>query len=135
MINSIDLVLGILIVIYLLKNFGGLIKTLKNVVVILLFLFIYAICSRLFLNLPVPDGMRKTFGDSQVTNFSVLLVKWFYPAIEKTVPQLNTFVKDRILSTPTPEVDVSEIEKALPQRLLPHKALPKLSIPETLKLD
>ena len=136
MINTIDLVMGILIGLYLLKNFGGPIKMIKNVVVLIVILFVYAIISQLLLNsIPVANNVRQGFKDSTITKFSIVLVKGIYPLIEKTAPSLNTFIKTKILEVPTPKIDVSTIEKSLPKIIIPKLNIPKLTIPKKLTIE
>ena len=136
MINTVDLVLGILIGLYLLKNFGGPFKMIKNVFVLVIVLFVYAIISQLLLNtVPVADNIRQGFKESVVTKFSIVLVKGIYPVIERTAPALNVFIKTKILDAPTPQVDVSTIEKALPKSIISELTIPKLTIPKKLTIE
>ena len=128
MLNIIDITLVVLILFYLLKNAGGVLRTIKNILFVILFLIFFGIVVQLLLDASVVSGAaREAMGNSYFTKLSVNIIKWIYPAVEKSAPGIDTFIKEKILSAPTPEVSV-------PKVIIPEKAFPKLTIPENLEL-
>lgn len=128
MINVIDLVLVGLILFYLLKNAGGVVRTVKNLIVVLLALMVFGVFAEFLLNLSIAKGLHKSLRDSYLVRVSHVLIKWTYPAIEKTAPKVDAFIKEKIISAPTPEASVPVIA-------LPQESLPKLTIPKLPKLE
>lgn len=115
MLNIIDLVIAGLILFYLLKNAGGPLKTIKNVFVVAAALVILVIVARLLLDSALISGeARKMLASSYFVAVSTSLVKGAYPAVENNAPKVNAFIKDKILSAPTPEVVVPKIKTTLP---------------------
>jgi hypothetical protein len=111
MLNILDLIIGALILFYLLKNAGGLLKTAKNAVLVLVFLIIYTIAARLLLDSAMISGeARKTLEGSYFVNLSTLMIKTAYPAIENGAPQVNSFIKEKIINTPQKEVKLPKIK-------------------------
>lgn len=125
MINIIDLIVGILVIFYLLRGAGGIVRTLKTLVFILLALMFFGIVAQLTLDLSFAKPVHKTLRDSYSVKVSHVLIKWFYPVVRQAAPKIDSFIKKKILSTSTPEVSVPKI-------VLPEKSLPKLSFPEEL---
>ena len=120
MINILDIVVGGFMLYYLLKNAGGLSKTIKNFLVVLVFLIVLAIISRLILGLEFAKPVHKFLEESYIVKLSYAIVKGVYPAVETTVPQVNTFMKEKILSTPTPEVpSINKVIQQIPELNLP----------------
>ena len=67
----------------------------------------------------IAKPIHKPLHDSYFVKLSVLIIKTIYPAFEKGVPQVDTFMKQKVLSLPTPEV-------AVPKVNLPNITLPSL---------
>lgn len=124
MINILDLIIGGFILYYLLKNAGGVGKTAKNFLVVFFFLVIFGIITQLLLSWPLANPVHKPINDSYLGKVSLLLIKWTYPAVEGTAPKINSFMKDKIISAPTPEVTAPKME--LPIKSMPDIALPSL---------
>lgn len=115
MINAVDLTLGVLIVFYLLKNMGGPIRTIINLVFIFLFLVFFGIMTEVALLFPVPQSVRDGYRDSYIAKVSVVLIKWIYPLVENNAPNIDRFMKERVMSKPTDKTE-AEIKKALPDK-------------------
>ncbi|MFA4844868.1 MAG: hypothetical protein WC632_07995 [Candidatus Margulisiibacteriota bacterium] len=134
MLNIIDLAIAGLILFYLLKNAGGLLKTVKNMLVVVVSLVILVIIVRLLLDSSLISGeARKMLANSYFVAVSTSLVKSVYPAVEDNAPKVNSFIKEKIISAPTPEVKPLKIEA--PKISIPEKELEKLleEIPKSLK--
>jgi hypothetical protein len=115
MLNIIDLVIAGLILFYLLRNAGGLLKTVKNLLVVVASLVILVILARLLLDSALISGeARKMLDNSYFVAISANLVKSVYPTVEDNAPKLNSFIKEKILTAPTPEVTVPKIKTTLP---------------------
>lgn len=122
MLNIIDLVIVALVLFYLLKNAGGVVRTLKNIVVILLCLVVLGLVARLVLDSSFISGSaRKVLAESYFVKLSYGLIRWSYPAVEKNAPKVDAFIKEKIISAPTPEVTVPKIP------------VPKITLPTKLK--
>lgn len=109
MLNVIDIVLAVLILFYLIRSPGGMLRTSINLGAVLVFIIIYAIAARLLIDSSFVTGSaKKMLEESYFTRFTVNMIKWAYPALEKSAPAIDTFVKDKIISAPTPEVKSPE---------------------------
>lgn len=118
MLNIIDLVIAGLILFYLLKNAGGPLKTMKNMFAVVASLVILVIIVRLLLDSTLVSGeARKMLASSYFVAVSTSLVKFAYPAVENNAPKVNSFIKDKILAGPTPEVVVPKIKITIPDNL------------------
>ncbi|MFA5113174.1 MAG: hypothetical protein WC529_02625 [Candidatus Margulisiibacteriota bacterium] len=118
MLNVIDIVIGVLILFYLLKNAGGLLKTAKNIVFVLIFLLIFTIAARLLLDTTMISGeARKTLEGSYFVNLSTVMIKAAYPAVENGAPQVNSFIKEKIIAAPTREVTVPAVKIKIPDEI------------------
>lgn len=124
MINIFDLIVAGLALFYLLKNAGGVLKTIKNLLVVLLTLILLGIISAFLLEQKMAEPIHKYLKDSYFVKLSHFLIKLTYPTVEKEVPKVDVFIKEKIISAPTPEVKV----------ITPEKPLPKITVPEKLKL-
>jgi len=115
MLNVIDIVIAALLLFYLLKNAGGLFKTFKNIILVLVFLIIFTVIARLLLDTSVVSGeARKTLEGSYFVNLSTVMIKTVYPAVENGAPQVNSFIKEKIIAAPTREVVAPKLKlKAL----------------------
>ncbi|OGB89287.1 hypothetical protein A2625_03875 [candidate division WOR-1 bacterium RIFCSPHIGHO2_01_FULL_53_15] len=123
MLNIIDLVVAGLILFYLLKNAGGIIKTVKNVLIVLAILLLFGLASRLLLNSPFISGdARKTLENAYFVRLSHALIAWGYPAVENSAPKINSFVKEQIIAAPTAETKTIKI----PKIKVPEKELERL---------
>lgn len=122
MINLVDLVVGIFVLIYFLKNAGGLLKTAKNIIIILLMLMLFGIIAELVLAWPIGNPVREPLKDSYSLKVSLFLIKGVYPVVESSAPKVDSFIKERIISLPAPK-DV------LPEKFISTEAIPKLVIP------
>jgi len=117
MINILDLIIIGLALFYLLKNAGGLLKTIKNLLIVLLALILVGIISAYLLEVPLAKPAHELLRDSYFVKLSYLLIKTIYPTLEKEAPKVDVFIKEKIITTPTPEVTVP-------------KSLPKVSLPK-----
>jgi hypothetical protein len=121
MLNIIDLVIAGLILFYLLKNAGSLFKTVKNVLVVVAALVVLVVLVRLLLDTTLLAGApRQMLASSYFVAVSTSLVKTVYPAVEGNAPKVNSFIKDKILAAPTPEVTAPKIKTTLPGELVPQ---------------
>ncbi|OGC21917.1 hypothetical protein A2291_05795 [candidate division WOR-1 bacterium RIFOXYB2_FULL_42_35] len=127
MINAVDLTLGVLMVLYLIKNIGGPIRTIINIVVIFLFLFFFGIMTEVILLFPVSQSVRDGYRDSYIAKVSVVLIKWIYPLVENNAPNIDKFMKERVISKPPSQTE-EEIMKQLPDKNLPEVKLHDLMI-------
>ncbi|MFA5839634.1 MAG: hypothetical protein WC890_03130 [Candidatus Margulisiibacteriota bacterium] len=130
MINIIDIVIGALILIYLVKNFGGIFKTLKSIVIIICALIIFGIVTSFIVDWPILGAGRQYLKDSFVVNLSYNIIKTIYPTIENGAPKVNSYIKDKIMSTQTstPELpSIPAVEKMMPKMAIP--AVPELQLP------
>jgi TM2 domain-containing membrane protein YozV len=116
MINILDLIIIGLALFYLLKNAGGLLKTIKNLLIVFLALILVGIISAYLLEFPLAKPAYELLRDSYFIKLSHLLIKIIYPAIEKEVPKVDVFIKEKIITPPTPEVTVP-------------RSLPKVNFP------
>ena len=117
MLNMIDIVLAVLILFYLLRNAGGLIKTALKLLWVIVGLVVYGIVVQTLLSSGVVSGeAEKTLKDSYFTKLSIGAIKTVYPAIEQSAPKVDSFIKDKIISAPTPEVQAPKI--TLPKMVL-----------------
>lgn len=129
MINIVDIVIGVLILLYLLKNAGGLYKMLKNFLIIALTLMFFGILSVLVLGSPFASPAYNVLKDSISFKVSNLLIRFVYPPIKNGAPKIDKFITEKVISTPTPEVSVPTIKvSGLSMEALPQLSLPKPSI-------
>ncbi len=132
MLNIIDLVIAGLVLFYLLKNAGGAVKTLKNIAIVLLSLILLGVLVRLLLDSTLISGSaRKILEESYFVKLSYSLIRWTYPAVEKNAPRIDAFIKEKIISAPTPEVTVPKI--SVPTITLPEEEINKLLYPGKYK--
>src|SRR3989339_686441 len=124
MLNIIDIVVGLLVILYLVKNLGGPAKIIKSLVIVILVMMIFGVIVRLLVDAPLPDSAKKTINDSYFVQLSHLMIRWVYPAVETGAPRVNSFIKDRILFQPTPEVTLPAVSVTLPANMLPTISLP-----------
>ena len=125
MLNVIDIVLAVLILFYLIRSPGGMLKTSINLGAVLVFIIIYAIAARLLIDSSIVSGdAKKMLEQSYFTRFTVNMIKWAYPSIEKNAPKIDSFVKEKIISAPAPEVKEPKIES--PRIKLSQKELEKM---------
>lgn len=123
MINAIDVILAVLILVQLVKSLGGPAKIIKGIIFILIWLMAFGIIIRLLMGAPLPEPSRKMLNESYFVKISYAMIKWAYPAVENNAPKVNQFIKDKIISSPTPEV-------SLPKVVIPKEVLPDITIPE-----
>jgi hypothetical protein len=126
MINVIDVVVAVLVLVQLLKCFGGPAKIIKGLLSLLCALIVFGVIARLLIEVPLPEPMRKTLEDSYFVKASHRMIKWIYPAIEKGAPTVDKFVKDKIISAPASKTSTI----SLPKITLPEKVLPDITLPE-----
>lgn len=125
MINVIDIVIAVLSLFYLLKNAGGVLKTFKNIVIVLLTLIVFGLIARLILDTAlVPGSAKKVLGESYFVRLSHGLIRLVYPAVETSAPKIDSYIKEKIISTPTAEVKAPRIK--IPKIAIPQKELEKL---------
>ena len=98
MLNVIDLVLAALVLFFLLKNAGGIVKTVKNILFVLLILILFGVGSRLLLNSSFISGeARRTLESAYFVKMSLAVIGWAYPSIEHGAPGVDSFIKDNII--------------------------------------
>lgn len=122
MLNIIDLVVVAFALIYLLKNAGGIVKTIKNLLVVIVIIIIIGVGARLLLNSSLIFGeARKTLADAYFVKLSYAMISWGYPTIENGAPKVDSFIKDNIIENKnekfvtTPEgADLVHPEKFIP---------------------
>ena len=122
MINIIDIVIAALILFYLLRKAGGIAKTAINLLMVFVILLVFGIFARLIFDLPLPAPFRQTLENSYFVRLSHYSIKGIYPAVEKGAPQVDSFIKNKIIAAPTPEVSIPKV--TLPDVKLPE--LPKI---------
>jgi hypothetical protein len=121
MLNVIDIVIAVLLLFYLLKNAGGVLKTVKNIVFVLVFLIVFTIIARLLVDSAMVSGdARKTLEGSYFINLSTVMIKAVYPAVENGAPSVNSFIKEKIIAAPTKEVTVPAIKIQIPNDKIPR---------------
>ncbi|MFH1387109.1 MAG: hypothetical protein ABIH50_05540 [bacterium] len=120
MLNIIDIIVAAVIVFYIMKGAGGPSKMVRTGLMVVVFLVIFGIITRLLIDAPLPEPAHKTLKNSYFVKLSVYLIKWGYPAVEKSAPVVDKFIKDKIISMPTPEVTVPKVK-------IPKVTLPQIS--------
>jgi len=125
-ISLIDLIVGALLLWFLVKNIGGLLKTTKTIIFALLMLMLFAIVCQSLIKADFAKPLHEPLRDSFMVNLSTGLIKWFYPVIENSVPKVDSYMKEKVLSAPTKDVKVSDIS-------LEAINLPKINIPDNIK--
>lgn len=129
MINVIDVVVAVLVLVQLLKSFGGPARIIKGLLGLLCALIVFGVIARLLIEVPLPEPMHKTLEDSYFVKISHAMIRGVYPAIEKGAPTVDKFVKDKIISAPAPKVTTP----SLPKITLPGKTLPEVNLQDILK--
>ena len=124
-INLLDLIVAGFVLFYLVKNAGGIGKTVRNLLIILAVLIVLGLISRLLLDAPLAQPLHKTLKESYFVKLSYSLIKGLYPTVEQNAPKVDKFIKDKIMTAPTPEL-------AIPKNIIPEKALPKVNLQELM---
>jgi len=106
MLNIVDLIIAALALFYLLKNAGGITKTIKNFLIVILALVFFGIIATFLTGFSLPKSLHKTLENSYFVKLSHYIIKWTYPTVEKGAPKFDNFIKEKILSAPTPEVSI-----------------------------
>lgn len=123
MINVIDLVLGIFLGLYLFKNTGGVGKTAKSLLITALILMAFGLLAQLVISWDWTEPIQPVVEESLLFKTSHGLIRLVYPTVEKTAPQVDSFIKDKIMDkeeTPTAPVQGG------PTIMIPKDKLPKL---------
>jgi hypothetical protein len=98
MLNIVDLAVAAFVLIYLLKNAGGILKTIRNLIVVLVVIIIFGVGSRLLLNSSIISGeARKTLDSAYFVKMATTMISWAYPSIEQGAPKVDSFIKDNII--------------------------------------
>lgn len=128
MINIIDIVLAVFILAFLLKNAGGISRTIKNLLLIVVFLIVFGLLSQFILCSVFAESAQKVFAESYFVKLSQNIIKWIYPPIKNIAPKIDAFVNDKIMQTPKADVALPTLPKniSLPQNLLLKENLPSL---------
>lgn len=119
MITIIDLIIVVLVVFFLIKNIGGILKTTISIIIVLIFIIVFGLISNLLLNLDAASFMHDNLKHSYFVKLSNAMIKLVYPAIEKQAPKLDTFIKEKILTTTGEVFKDTASEKAIPKIYLP----------------
>jgi hypothetical protein len=122
MFNIIDLAVAVLALFFLLRKAGGIVKTLKNLIIVLLALILFGVGSRLLLNSVLISGeARRTLESAYFVKMSLAMIGLIYPSIESGAPKVDSFIKDNIIEkkgekyVTTPETsDLVHPEKFIP---------------------
>lgn len=118
MINILDIIIAGVVLFYLLKNAGGILKTVKNILVVILILVVFGVVTRLLLDTSfISGGARENLENAYFVKLSYNIIRFSYPAVSSNAPKVDSFIKDKIISMPSKEV-----------------VIPKLAIPENVKL-
>ncbi|MFH1542778.1 MAG: hypothetical protein ABIE84_06820 [bacterium] len=137
MLNLIDLVLGIFIAFYYVKNAGGMITLAKNTAIVLVFLMVFGVFSQFVISLSFTKPLHVGLQDSYLVKVSRALIRWSYPAIEWSAPKIDAFIKDKVLSEPAPEIKAPKVtipKMDGPSIVIDKNSLPKLNVNELPKL-
>ena len=122
MLNIIDLLVVAFVLFYLLKNAGGLIKTAKNLAVVLLIIIIFGAGVRLLLNSSFISGQaRQTLEGAYFVRLSYAMIAGGYPVIRDGAPRVDSFIKDNIIATPEAKMELPRPEQFLPKVTLPKQ--------------
>jgi len=119
MVTIIDLIIVVLVVLFLIKNIGGILKTTISILTILIFLIVFGLVANLLLNAEAASFMHDNLRHSYFVKLSNSLVKLVYPAIEKQAPRLDNFIKEKILTATGEVFKATQSEKAIPKIYLP----------------
>jgi hypothetical protein len=121
MLNIIDLLVVGFVLFYLLKNAGGLLKTTKNLAVVLLVIIVFGAGVRLLLNSSFISGdARRTIENAYFVRLSYAMIAGGYPVIRDGAPKVDSFIKDNIISTPEAKQELPRPEQFIPQKLVPQ---------------
>lgn len=122
MLNIIDLIVAAFALYYLLKNAGGLTKTIRNVAVVLLVILLVGVGVRLLLNTAFISGeARQTLESSYFVKASLAAISVVYPQISNSAPGVDIFIKDNIIvkENDRPAVKMEALELDRPEKLIP----------------
>jgi hypothetical protein len=99
------------------KNAGGLVKTAKSILVVIICLMIFAIISQMLLSASFAKPVHKSLSESYAVAFSTNLIKMFYPAVSQNAPKVDSFIKEKVLSAPVKEINSPSISIESPLSL------------------
>ena len=121
MINILDLVFAALALFYLLKHAGGIMRTIKNFLVVIIFLLIFGVVVRLMADVSfLPTSVRQTVTNSYFVKLSSAIIKWGYPSVEKTVPNIDNYIKKKIITEDTSGITMPKLSiEAFPKVVIP----------------
>ena len=130
MLNVIDLIVAAFALYFLLKHAGGLTKTIRNVVVVLLIILLIGVGVRLLLNTAFVSGeARNTLESSYFVKAALAAISVVYPSISNEAPKVDSFIKDNIIvndkgkpADRSEEIDLDHPEKYLPKYQLKYKS-------------
>ena len=109
MLNVIDLVVAAFAHYFLLKNAGGLSKTIRNIVIVLLVILLVGVGVRLILNSAFVSGeARHTLESSYFVKASLAAISVVYPQISSEAPKVDTFIKDNIIVNDGQKTEVKD---------------------------
>ena len=122
MLNIIDLLVVAFVLFYLLKNAGGIVKTIKNLVIVVLIIIVFGAGVRLLLNSTFISGQaRQTMESAYFVRLSYAMIAGGYPVIRDGAPKVDSFIKDNIISTPEAKTELPRPEQFLPKVILPKQ--------------
>ncbi len=130
MLNVIDLIIAAFALYFLLKHAGGLTKTIRNVIVVLLIILLIGVGVRLLLNASFVSGeARNTLESSYFVKAALAAISVVYPQISNEAPKVDSFIKDNIIlndkgkpAAKSDEIDLDHPEKYLPKYQLKYKS-------------
>ncbi|MDI6731367.1 MAG: hypothetical protein QME05_02140 [Candidatus Margulisbacteria bacterium] len=128
MINVIDIVVGALILIYLVKNFGGILKTTKSLLIIICALILFGLVTSFISEWSILGEGRQFLKESFIVNLSYNIIKLVYPAIENSAPKVDSYIKDKIIDKTVPTVTIPKVPAI-------EKMMPKVAVPNLLEVQ
>ena len=126
MLNVIDLIVAAFVLFFLLKNAGGLVRTVRNVVIVLLVILLVGVGARLLLNSSLVSGeARHALESSYFVKASLAAISLVYPQISSEAPRVDSFIKDNIIvkDSGKPALKADEIDLDHPEKYIPKYQL------------
>lgn len=129
MLNLIDIILAVLLLAFLLKNAGGIFKTIRNLLAVVVFLVAFGITAQFILLSILAEPVQKILTDSYFVQLSQNIIRVVYPPLKSSAPKIDSFINEKIMTKPAPNITLPTI----PKELNPIKNLPKVSLDDLLK--
>lgn len=123
MINTVDIILAVLALFYIIKNAGGPLKIVKSILMVLVYLIGFGLVVAFLLQFSFMAPVEKILSESYSIKLSQLLIRAVYPPIKNTAPKVDAFINDKIMSKPEPKVETPKVE------------LSKIEIPKMISIE